>query len=199
MLTEADVEADVVIVGAGPAGTSTAHYLAQTGLDVVVLEKSAFPRDKVCGDGLTPRAVSELIRMGVDTGSWARNTGLRAIGGGRTVEIPWPEVASMPNYGLACRREVLDAALADRARASGAVIHEGVTVTGPLRHRRTGRAVGVTAKPRGQDGPPSRRPDGALTFRAPFVVDAGGVSARLATSVGRERDVNRPMGVAHRT
>lgn len=146
MLTEADVEADVVIVGAGPAGTSTAHYLAQTGLDVVVLEKSAFPRDKVCGDGLTPRAVSELIRMGVDTGSWARNTGLRAIGGGRTVEIPWPEVASMPNYGLACRREVLDAALADRARASGAVIHEGVTVTGPLRHRRTGRAVGVTAK-----------------------------------------------------
>ena len=194
MLTEADVEADVVIVGAGPAGTSTAHYLAQTGLDVVVLEKSAFPRDKVCGDGLTPRAVSELIRMGVDTGSWARNTGLRAIGGGRTVEIPWPEVASMPNYGLACRREVLDAALADRARASGAVIHEGVTVTGPLRHRRTGRAVGVTAKPRGQDGPPSRRPDGAL-----ILVDAGGVSARLATSVGRERDVNRPMGVAHRT
>ena len=129
MLTEADVEADVVIVGAGPAGTSTAHYLAQTGLDVVVLEKSAFPRDKVCGDGLTPRAVSELIRMGVDTGSWARNTGLRAIGGGRTVEIPWPEVASMPNYGLACRREVLDAALADRARATEAALTaEGLRV-----------------------------------------------------------------------
>ncbi|MDO4887533.1 MAG: geranylgeranyl reductase family protein [Actinomycetaceae bacterium] len=185
-------EADVVVVGAGPAGSSTAHYLAQTGMDVIVLEKSTFPRDKICGDGLTPRAVAELVRMGVDTTGWARNDGLRAIGGGHTIEIPWPEVDSMPNFGLACPRRQLDAALADRARSSGATIYEGVTVSGAVRHERSGRIVGVTAR-----GREDRKRE--IVFRAPFVVDAGGVSARLATTVGREKIANRPMGVAHRT
>ena len=50
-------EADVIVVGAGPAGATTAFYLAQSGLDVLLLEKATFPREKVCGDGLTPRAV----------------------------------------------------------------------------------------------------------------------------------------------
>ncbi|HOF63340.1 MAG TPA: FAD-dependent oxidoreductase, partial [Dermatophilaceae bacterium] len=59
--------ADVVVVGAGPGGSATAAYLAGHGLDVVLLEKATFPRDKICGDGLTPRAVKELIRLGVDT------------------------------------------------------------------------------------------------------------------------------------
>src|ERR1700681_4666267 len=75
--------ADVIIVGAGPAGSTTAFYLAQAGLDVLVLEKSRFPREKVCGDGLTPRAVKSLISMGVDTSpeaGWLRNKGLRVIG-----------------------------------------------------------------------------------------------------------------------
>ena len=52
--------ADVIVVGAGPAGSTTAFYLAQAGLDVLLLEKSHFPREKVCGDGLTPRAVKQL-------------------------------------------------------------------------------------------------------------------------------------------
>ena len=59
-------EAEVVVVGGGPAGAAAAYYLASAGRDVVVLEKSTFPRDKICGDGLTPRAVAELIRIGVD-------------------------------------------------------------------------------------------------------------------------------------
>ncbi|HEY3411159.1 MAG TPA: FAD-dependent oxidoreductase, partial [Propionicimonas sp.] len=54
------VEADVIVVGAGPGGSTTAAYLAERGLDVVLLEKAAFPREKVCGDGLTPRAVKQL-------------------------------------------------------------------------------------------------------------------------------------------
>lgn len=73
--TLATQSADVVVVGAGPGGSATAAYLAQQGLDVVLLEKATFPRDKICGDGLTPRAVKELISLGVDT------TGGPATGG----------------------------------------------------------------------------------------------------------------------
>ena len=57
--------ADVIVVGAGPAGASAALRLAQAGLDVLVLEKARFPREKVCGDGLTPRAVKALTGMGI--------------------------------------------------------------------------------------------------------------------------------------
>jgi flavin-dependent dehydrogenase len=77
--------ADVVVVGAGPAGSSAAYWLATAGLDVVVLEKSAFPREKVCGDGLTPRGVMAREDMGYDTSASAggvRHTGLRVQGGG---------------------------------------------------------------------------------------------------------------------
>mgnify|MGYP001018011189 FL=1 len=189
-MDKGDMQADAVVVGAGPAGSSTAHYLAMAGLRVLLLEKSAFPRDKVCGDGLTPRAVAELVRMGVDMSGWARNTGLRAVGGGRTIELPWPETASLPNFGLACPRAELDAALAAKAQESGAVLRENVTVVGPILHERSGRVIGVKAKSA------EREP---LAFKAPVVVDAGGVSARLATAVGREKAMNRPMGVAYRT
>ena len=96
-------EADVIVVGAGPAGATTAFYLAQSGLDVLMLEKSRFPREKVCGDGLTPRAVKTLVGMGISVSEqdgWVRNKGLRVIGAGKRLELPWPELASYPGYGL---------------------------------------------------------------------------------------------------
>ena len=96
-------EADVIVVGAGPAGATTAFYLAQSGLDVLLLEKSRFPREKVCGDGLTPRAVKTLVSMGIsvtEQDGWVRNKGLRVIGAGKRLELPWPELASYPGYGL---------------------------------------------------------------------------------------------------
>jgi menaquinone-9 beta-reductase len=77
--------ADVIVVGAGPAGSTTAYHLAQAGLDVLLLEKTSFPREKVCGDGLTPRATKQLVGMGIDVSEeagWLRNKGLRIIGGG---------------------------------------------------------------------------------------------------------------------
>ena len=186
-----DMSADVVVVGAGPGGSSTAYHLARAGLDVVLLEKSTFPRDKICGDGLTPAAVHELIAMGVDTTGWMRNRGLTVIGGGHTVHMDWPDQKSLPGYGMTRARMDLDQALAKRAVEAGARLYEGVTVTGAIQDG-SGRVVGVTAK--------AGRGKSAATFevRASITVDAGGVAARLATSLGLEKKMNRPMGVAAR-
>src|SRR4051794_29892546 len=103
--------ADVIVVGAGPAGSTTAFHLASAGLDVLLLEKATFPREKVCGDGLTPRAVKSLIAMGIDTSEqagWSRNRGLRIQGGGLRLELPWPELASYPDFGLVRPRTDFD-------------------------------------------------------------------------------------------
>ena len=90
--------ADVIVVGAGPAGSSAALRLAQAGLDVLVLEKARFPRDKVCGDGLTPRAVKALTGMGIPMApadGWRRTKGVRMVAGGSRLEVSWPELSSL--------------------------------------------------------------------------------------------------------
>ena len=73
-MTHPQHDAEVIVVGAGPAGSATAHRLAAAGRDVLLLEKGHFPRDKVCGDGLTPRAVRQLIELEVPT---AETDGIR--------------------------------------------------------------------------------------------------------------------------
>ncbi len=186
-------EADVIVVGAGPAGATTAFYLAQSGLDVLLLEKSRFPREKVCGDGLTPRAVKALVGMGISVSEqdgWVRNKGLRVIGAGKRMELPWPELASYPGYGLVRTRHDLDETLARRAQQAGARLVEGVTVTGPVRHERTGRISGVTARPDGGD---------ERAYRARIVVAADGNSSRLSVAMGLRKRDDRPLGVAVRT
>ena len=122
MSQESPQEADVIVVGAGPA-SATACYLARAGIDVLVLEKATFPREKVCGDGLTPRGVKALVRMGVpisEQDGWLRNKGLRIIGGGVRLELPWPELSSYPGYGLVRSRLDFDETLARTAQQAGA-------------------------------------------------------------------------------
>jgi geranylgeranyl reductase family protein len=189
-----DRAADVIVVGAGPAGSTTAFHLASAGLDVLLLEKATFPREKVCGDGLTPRAVKSLVAMGIDTSEqagWTRNRGLRIQGGGLRLELPWPELASYPDFGLVRPRTDFDELLARQAQKAGARLHEATTVTGPVIDERTGHVVGVTARTGDRSAPP-------VTYTAPLVVAADGNSARLALSLGIERRENRPMGVAVR-
>ncbi|GHG46866.1 drug:proton antiporter [Flavimobilis marinus] len=194
-----DDDADVIVVGAGPGGATAAHYCAAAGLKVLVLEKAEFPRDKICGDGLTPRAVSELVKMGVpieENDGWIRNKGLRVIGGGHRLELEWPELSSYPSFGLAKARTSFDQLLVEHARSTGAEIRERMNVTGPVLDERTGRVVGVTARPVDGNG---RRAGEEQTFRAPVVIAADGVSARMATALGIAKRDDRPMGVAVRT
>ena len=192
-----DDDADVIVVGAGPSGATTAYYLAQAGLNVLLLEKARFPRDKVCGDGLTPRAAKTLIAMGIDTGpgsGWLRNKGLRVIGAGMRLELPWPELDSYPGYGLVRTRASLDETLARRAQAAGAKLLEGVTVTGPVLDD-AGRIVGVTAN---TDDSERARGD-STTYRARVIVAADGNSSRLSVAMGLHKRDDRPLGVAVRT
>lgn len=191
-------DADVIVVGAGPGGSTAGYYLARAGLNALVLEKASFPRDKICGDGLTPRAVSELVSMGVDiTGDgWMKNRGLRVHGGGHTIEVPWPTMASYPDFGLVRPRKDFDALLANHARQAGARVQERTNVTGPILHERTGRVVGVQARLLDENG---RRTGEEVEYRAPLVIAADGVSARMALALGIEKRDNRPMGVAVRT
>ncbi len=183
-------EADVIVVGAGPAGSTTAYHLAQAGLDVLLLEKTTFPREKVCGDGLTPRATKQLLKMGVDIDApgWIRNKGLRIIGGGVRLELPWPDLASYPDYGLVRTRMDFDEILAERAVAAGVKLRMNTSVTEPIIDERTQRIVGVKAK----------TSDGEAVFTAPLVVAADGNSTRLSLAMGLRKRDDRPMGVAVR-
>jgi geranylgeranyl reductase family protein len=189
--------ADVIVVGAGPAGATTAYHLAQAGLEVLLLEKTAFPREKVCGDGLTPRAVKQLLAMGIEPDAadgWIRNHGLRIIGGGMRLELPWPDLATFPDYGLVRTREDFDEILARQAQKAGARLHERTTVTGPVLDS-LGRITGVTARTADPDG---ERGD-EVEFNAPLVVAADGNSTRLSLAMGLRKRDDRPMGVAVRT
>ncbi|HWB72331.1 MAG TPA: geranylgeranyl reductase family protein [Egibacteraceae bacterium] len=187
--------ADAVVVGAGPAGSAVAYLLADAGHDVVLVEKETFPRDKVCGDGLTPRAVKALGMLGLHDEAegrvpgWERQEGLRMYGGGVVLDLPWPELDDWPGYSLTATRALLDHTLARNAARAGAQLWEATEVTGPVWLSSAQRRVaGVTYRRNGQEG----------VLRAPLVLAADGGSSRFAVQLGLRRIPSRPMGVAVR-
>jgi geranylgeranyl reductase family protein len=126
-LTRDVLTCDVLVVGAGPAGTAAGIELARAGRSVVVIDKASFPRDKCCGDGLTTLALRELESLGLDPSGidgWfdVHSAWLRSPGG-REIEVPLPDQGL---YAAVCPRSELDAALVDLARASGVDVREGV-------------------------------------------------------------------------
>ncbi len=180
---------DVLVVGAGPAGAAAAAWCARAGLDVVLADAAAFPRDKPCGDGLTPRAVAEMRRLGL--GDWlggrAVNHGLRATGFGQVLHLPWPG-GSLPAHGSAVPRTELDDRIRSVATECGAKPLDGaraveVTVTG-------GRVESVTF---------SRAPGSTTTVRCRRLVVADGARSQLGRRLGRQWHRDTAYGVAARS
>ncbi len=188
--TNTSQRVDVLVVGAGPGGSAAAYHLARHGIDVLLLERSAFPRDKVCGDGLTPRGVKALQRMGVDVDEpgFERVRGLRIYSRKVTLELPWPRLERYPDFGLVRTRRDFDELLARRAQKAGAVLREGTEAVAPL--VRDGWVEGAVVRPTGGGA--------SAEVRARFVVAADGASSRLAGQVGVRRDSTRPLGIAAR-
>ncbi len=178
---------DVLVVGAGPAGSGAAAWAAREGRDVLLTDAAVFPRDKACGDGLTPRAVAELDLLGL--GDWvrgrARNRGLRAAGFGQELLLPWPG-GSLPDHGSAVPRTDLDARIRMAAVADGATPLEGARAIDV--ERDGDRVRGVVFDVGGQRS----------TVRCERLVVADGARSPLGRVLGRQWHRDTAYGVAAR-
>ena len=185
-------DAEVIIVGGGPAGSSTAFFLAQHGVDVLVLDKARFPRDKACSEYLSPQASRILEAMGalheVETSGAAQLAGMRVHApNGATIHGEFASDHGFRGYrdrGLAVRRTVLDAILLERARAAGASVEENVRVVDLVKEN--GRVTGVVRSSAG----------GQQEIRAPLVIGADGLRSVVGRRLGLIRRAGWPRRIA---
>ena len=190
MTDAADLSTDVLVIGGGPAGAAAGYWLAQHGHDVTVIERKTFPREKTCGDGLTPRAVHQLEEMGLATplSRYHRYNGLRATGMGRELELRWPSHSVYPSHGYVVRRRDLDMMVADNAEAAGATLLTGHEAMEPIVER--GFVHGATVQ---------TKTGATRDIRAKYVVVADGANSRFGRSLGTFRTREWPYGTAIRT
>ena len=171
---------DVLIVGAGPAGSAAATWCARAGLSVLLVDAETFPRDKPCGDGLTPRAIAELDQLGLS--QWlegrARNKGLRAAGFGQELYLPWPG-GNLPNYGGAAPRLELDAAIRQVAIDSGVEVMEGMRAVDAVMDG--DKVAGVVFSTGGKGSQAENK-----TIHCLRLIVADGAKSQLGRTLGRE-------------
>ncbi|HTP64371.1 MAG TPA: geranylgeranyl reductase family protein [Geobacteraceae bacterium] len=181
---------DVIIAGGGPAGATTAFYLAKQDVRVLLLDKAVFPREKVCGDGIAPRAVRSLYRMGLQErldGHFNKFHGFRFAGAGKSmVENRIPATPRFPDHGYIIRRYELDKIILDHARDNGVEVWENCKVTAPLVHN--GRVVGVKAIRDGKE----------TVLESSVVVGADGHSSPLGKAMGLLVDNPLYLGICVR-
>ncbi len=184
---------DVLVVGAGPAGSAAATWCARTGLSVLLVDAETFPRDKPCGDGLTPRAIAELDQLGLSP--WlegrARNKGLRAAGFGQELYLPWPG-GNLPNYGGAAPRLELDAVIRQVAIDAGVQVMEGMRAIDAVMDG--DKVAGVVFKKDGGKGAKFEN----VTIHCMRVIVADGAKSQLGRTLGREWHRSTAYGVAAR-
>ena len=172
---------DLLIIGGGPAGAAAAIRAARGGASVTVFEKGEPGRDKICGDGLTPRAVRALDELGVDLSDAHRIDGLRMIANRTERQLPWPGIDPFPAHGAVWPRRLLDERLMQLAGEAGAELLWGQDALPVLDGS---RVTGVRV--------------GARSWSAPMVVVATGAPGSVARMLGAERDPDEPFGLAIR-
>jgi geranylgeranyl reductase family protein len=184
---------DVLVIGGGPAGAAAGYWLAKHGHDVTIVERKTFPREKTCGDGLTPRAVHQLEEMGLGQQllPYHRYSGLRATGMGRELELEWPSHPVYPQHGYVVRRRELDTMVATNAEAAGATLLQGFEALQPVIDRGFVRGATVQDKNPGGSGP--------TEIRARYVIVADGANSRFGRALGTFRTKEWPYGTAIRT
>jgi geranylgeranyl reductase family protein len=167
---------DVIIVGAGPGGSTAASFLARQGIDTLLLDKSDFPREKVCGDGLTPQAIYWLDRLGCAEAVLAQTSGFIKscdlyINGKRTLTGGFPDGTVYPDFAVLLDRRRFDHAILQNALSHGAQFTPGCFVRDVAR---TADCAVVTA----------RTATGTAEFRGRIVIGADGVSSAVSRAIG---------------
>jgi geranylgeranyl reductase family protein len=167
---------DVIVVGAGPGGSSAASFLARHGVDTLVIDKSDFPREKVCGDGLTPQAIYWLDRLGCAEEVLAQTKGFIKscdlyVNGRRTLTGGFPDGTIYPDFAVLLDRRRFDHTILKSALAHGARFAPGCVVRGVTRE--AGCAV-VAVRTRA----------GTAEFRGRLVIGADGVSSAISRAIG---------------
>ncbi|MHC2850566.1 menaquinone-9 beta-reductase [Corynebacterium mucifaciens] len=168
---------DLVVVGAGPAGSAAAIAAQRAGLRTLLLDAQGPRRDKTCGDGLTPRAVDTLHRLGLDVPAY-RNRGLKLHGFGGDVVAPWPR-----GEGSASPRATFDAMLVDAASRAGADVRQNTAATGV---QFDGSAISAVETTGG-------------VVRTRWVVVADGVRSPFGKLLGRQWHRGQVYGIAARS
>lgn len=205
--------ADVLIVGAGPTGSAAAVHAALAGFDTVLVDSQVFPRDKTCGDGLTPRAIAELERLGIADRVFARtrNNGLKLHGFGGSITAPWGgssnknrsksgshSASAFPAHGSAVPREIFDNMLVEHARSQGAQVFDGWSVV-EIHHGSLSVGAGSLL-----DNPVTSitlcNTDGTQhTMAVRWLLVADGVRSTVGKQLGRTWHRDNVFGVAARS
>jgi geranylgeranyl reductase family protein len=190
----AKTSCEVLVIGAGPSGASAAYWLAEAGHDVILVEKKHFPREKTCGDGITPRGVRQLLDMGLtdELSGHHRFDGLRCLAFGKELLLDWPRHPDYPSYGYVITRADLDAFVAARAEKAGATLWQGVEAVAPLGESAAsgGGAGGALLK--------NHDDNHTTEVHASYVVVADGANSRFGRALGATRERSVPLGLALR-